>query len=150
MVLTCDPYFNSIPAAVDMICVRNYQKVMFIGATIVEMCVSFLVIYVYFYCYWVTTLQQNSPSKGENLLEGGEQMEENTSSTLSFLRCYFRHGNHPRQLGREELPSPLVIDYELSLPSRSDCFELTGVIPNDTFGTFCADRDSLALTKLLQ
>ena len=65
------------------------------------------------------------------------------SSTSSFLRCYCRHGNHPRQLGREEFPSPLVMDYELSLPSRSDCFELTGGIPNDTFGTFCADRDSL-------
>ena len=94
-------YFNDIPAAVDLLYVSSSKKVMFIGATIVEMCVSFLVIYVYFYCYWVTTLQQNSPSKGENLLEGGEQMDDKMSSTSSFLRCYCRHGNHPCQLGRQ-------------------------------------------------
>ena len=51
MVLLCAPYFNTITAAVDVICARNSQKVMLIGAKIMGICVSVFVSYVKLYCY---------------------------------------------------------------------------------------------------
>ena len=43
-------------AVVDMLYIRHSIKVIFIGATIMDIFVSVFVIYVNFYCYWITTL----------------------------------------------------------------------------------------------
>ena len=51
MVLLCATCFNTIPDAVDVICVRHSKNVIFIGANIMEMFVSVFVIYIKFYCY---------------------------------------------------------------------------------------------------
>ena len=61
--MLCATYFNSFPAAVYVLCVRHYQKVVFIGATIMAMGVGVFVIYVKFYFYLFTTLQEIISSK---------------------------------------------------------------------------------------
>ena len=58
-----------------------------------------------------------------------------------LLRCYRRHDNDPRQLDREGLPSPHIIDYELYLMSSYAHLDLAGLIRNDVIGTFGANRD---------
>ena len=45
----CAPYFNTIPDEFYVPCVNHYKKVMSVGSTTMEMCVSVFVIYVKFY-----------------------------------------------------------------------------------------------------
>ena len=68
------PYFNPSLAAVDVLCVRHSKKVMFIGTTIMEMCVIIFVINGKSYYYWITTLQESLPHKGDTLLVEGEKL----------------------------------------------------------------------------
>ena len=83
-----------------------------------------------------------------------EWKRENKLSTRPLqyhvvVRCYSRHVNQPRQFGGEGFPSPHMIEYELFLPLISTFSDLPGVTPNDVIGTFCDDRDSLVLIKLI-
>ena len=72
MVLICATYFDTSSDAVDVIYVSHFQKVVFIGTTIMAIYVSVFGIYAKFYCYCITNFQEASPSKVETSLEEGK------------------------------------------------------------------------------
>ena len=137
MVLICAAFLNPSPDVFDVICIRHYKRVAFIGATIMAMCV-----FLFFLSSIIVI--GSPPYKKPCRRKLSPHCNREKKWRRRRLPCHIFYVivvvmliNHLSWM-EKRLPSPRMIYYQLS--SISDCLDLPGVIPNDVVGNICADR----------